>query len=129
MLGMSISSTKTGPGQQEPIRGILKQGHSATKESAKAKMLSNERTGDSSKERRVRFDLQELGRRDQEEPRRKAGERGLSTADDSECDDLPAQNATSGSHWFAATEHTTVQESVPKRKSMTGLGPSRTVTR
>ena len=51
------------------------------------------------------------------------------TADDSECDDLPAQNATSGSNRFAATEHTTVQESVPKRKSMTGLGPSRTVTR
>ena len=85
MIGMSISSTMTGPDQQAPIRGILKQGHSATKESAKAKTLSNKRTGDSSKERRVRFDLQELGRRGQEEPRRKAGERGLLTADDSEC--------------------------------------------
>ena len=30
---------------------------------------------------------------------------------------------------FAVTEHKTVQESVPKRKSMEGLGPSRTVTR
>ena len=38
----------------------------------------------------VRFALQELGRRGQEKPRRKAGERELSTADDSECDDLPA---------------------------------------
>ena len=28
MLGMSISSTMKGPGQQAPIRGILKQGHS-----------------------------------------------------------------------------------------------------
>ena len=60
MLGMSIFSTMTGPCQQDLIRGILKQDHSATKESAKAKMLSNERTGDSSKERRVRFALQEL---------------------------------------------------------------------
>ena len=33
------------------------------------------------------------------------------------------------SNRFAATEHTTVQDSVPKRKSMKGLGPSRTVTR
>ena len=73
--------------------------------------------------------MQELGRRGQEEPRRKAGERGLSTADDSECDDSAAQNTKSGSNRFAVTEHTTVQESVPKRKSMTGLGPSRTVTR
>ena len=30
MLGMSISSTTTGPGQQDLIRGILKQGLSAT---------------------------------------------------------------------------------------------------
>ena len=129
MLGMSISSTTTGPGQQEPIRGILKQGHSATKDSAKAKMLSDKRTRDSSKKRRVRFNLQELGRQGQEEPRRKAGERELSTADDSEYDDLLAQNTRSDSTRFAATEHKTVQESVPKRKSMTGLSPSRTVTR
>ena len=40
MLGMSISSTTMGPGQQDLIRGILKQGHSAIKKSAKAKMLS-----------------------------------------------------------------------------------------
>jgi hypothetical protein len=92
-------------------------------------LLSNERTADSSKERRVRFDLQEFGRRGQEEPRRKAGERKLSTADDSECDDSASQNTKSDSNRFAATEHTTVQESVSKRKSMTGLGPSRTVTR
>ena len=43
LLGMSISSTTTGPGQQDLIRGILKQGHSATKESAKAKKLPDER--------------------------------------------------------------------------------------
>ena len=53
----------------------------------------------------------------------------MSTADDSECDDLPAQNAKSVSNRFAATEHTKVQDAVPKRKSTTGLGPSRTVTR
>ena len=53
----------------------------------------------------------------------------MSTADDSECDDSAAQNTKSGSNRFAATEHTTVQDSVPKRKPMTGLGPSRTVTR
>ena len=41
---------------------------------------------------RVRFALQELGRRGQEEPRRKAGELELSTADNSECAYLPAQN-------------------------------------
>ena len=62
MLGMSISSTMTGPDQQDLIRGILKQDHSATKESAKAKKLPDERAGDSSKKRRVRFALQELGR-------------------------------------------------------------------
>ena len=77
MLGMSISSTTTGPGQQELIRGILKQGHSATKESAKAMKLSDERAGDSSKKRRVRFALQELGRRGQEEPRASASCRPL----------------------------------------------------
>ena len=37
MLGMSISSTMKRPDQQELIRGILKQGHAATKESAKTK--------------------------------------------------------------------------------------------
>ena len=47
----------------------------------------------------------------------------------SECDDLPAQNTKSDLNRFAATEHKTVQESVPKLKSMTGLSPSRTVTR
>ena len=74
-----------------------------TKESARTKKLSDERPGDSSKKRRVRFDLQELGRRDQEEPRRKAGERELSTADDSECDDSAAQNTKSDSNRFAVT--------------------------
>ena len=49
---------------------------------------------DSSKKRRVRFALQELGRRGQEEPRRKAGERKLSTADDSECDHLVIKRLT-----------------------------------
>ena len=53
----------------------------------------------------------------------------MSTADDSECDDLPAQNTKNDSNRFAVTEHKTVQDSVPKRKSMTGLDPSRTVTR
>ena len=113
MLGMPISITPmTGPDQQDLIRGILKQGHSATKESTKAKKLSDERTGDSSKKRRVRFALQELGRRGHEEPRRKAGERKLSTADDSECDDLAAQNTTSDSNWSAVTEHMKVHDSV-----------------
>ena len=37
MQGLSISSSMKQPDQQELIRGILKQGHSATKESAKAK--------------------------------------------------------------------------------------------
>ena len=53
----------------------------------------------------------------------------MSTADDSECDDSAAQNTKSDSNRFAATEYKTVQESVPKRKFMEGLGPSRTVTR
>ena len=53
----------------------------------------------------------------------------MSTADDSECDDSAAQNTTRDSNRFAATEHKTVQDSVPKRKSTTGLCPSRTVTR
>ena len=78
MSGMSISSTMKRPDQQELIRGILKQGHSATKESLKTMKLSDARTGDSSKKSRVRFALQELGRRE------------LSIADDSECDDLAA---------------------------------------
>ena len=89
----------TRPGQHDQI---LKQVYSATKESAKAKKLSDVMTGDFSKKRRVRFNLQELGRRGQEEPRRKAGERELSTADDSECDDSAAQNTKSDSNRFAA---------------------------
>ena len=52
----------------------------------------------------------------------------MPTADDKECDDSAAQNTKSDSNRFAATEHTTVQDSVPKRKSMMGLGPSRTMT-
>ena len=54
MLGMSISSTMTRPGHHDLVRGILKQGHSATKESAKAKKLSDERAGDSSKNSKIR---------------------------------------------------------------------------
>ena len=53
----------------------------------------------------------------------------MSTADDSECDGSAAQNTTRDSNRFAATKHTTVQDSVLIRKSMKRLGPSRTVTR
>ena len=49
--GLSISSTMKRSDQQELIRGILKQDHSATKKSAKTKKLSDERTGDSSKKK------------------------------------------------------------------------------
>ncbi len=87
---MSISSSTKRPDQQELIRDIFKQSHSATKESAKTKKLSDERTGYFSKKRRVRFASQELGRRSQEEPRRKAGERKLLTTDDSKCDNSAA---------------------------------------
>ena len=55
----------------------------STAEYANATMHSDERTGGSSKKSRVRFASQELGQRDHE-PRRKAGECKLSTADDSE---------------------------------------------
>ena len=71
----------------------------------------------------MRFALQELGRRGQEEPRRKAGERELSTADDSECDDSAAQNTTRDSNRFAATEHMTVQDSVPETQVHDGTVP------
>ena len=47
----------------------------------------------------------------------------LSTADDSECDDLPAQNTKSDSNRFAATEHKTVQESVPNMQVHDGTEP------
>ena len=70
MHGLSISGTAR-PNQQALIRGILKQGRSAATEHAKATTLSNEWTGDSSKKKRVRFALQELGQRCHE-PRRKA---------------------------------------------------------
>ena len=53
----------------------------------------------------------------------------MSTADDGELDDLAAQDTTSAPNRFAATEHTTVQDSVPKQKSTKRLAPSRTVTR
>ena len=88
---MSISSSTKRPDQQELIRDMFKQSHSATKESAKTKKLSDERTGDfSKKKKRVRFASQELGRRSQEKPRRKAGDRKLLTTDDSKCDNSAA---------------------------------------
>jgi hypothetical protein len=106
----------------------LKLGTSAAKEHAKSTVHSDERTGDSSKKNRVRFDLQELGQGGHE-PRRRAGERELLTADEGKLNNLAAQDTTSVPNRFAATEHTTVQDSVPKQKSTKRLAPSRTVTK
>ena len=56
----------------------------------RSKKHSDEEKGGVSKKIHVRFDLQALGSRGQEEPRRKAGERNLSIAMKSELDSLAA---------------------------------------
>ena len=63
-----------GSSQHEATRGILKQVSSTGKKSGKPMKHSDEETGSSSEKRRVRFALQELGRRDHEKPRRMADE-------------------------------------------------------
>ena len=72
--------------------------------------------------RHVRFDLQALGSRGQEEPRRKACELNPSTATMGELIVFAAQR-------FAATEHTKVHDSVLGHEPMMGPHRSRTVTR
>jgi hypothetical protein len=120
MYGLLISSpTKR---LDDQIRGILKQAHSSAKSPMKSKKHSNEEKEGVSKKRHVRFDLQALGPRDQEEPRRKAGALNLPTATTGELNVFAAQRS-------AATEHTTVHDSVLGHEPMTGPHPSRTVTR
>ena len=80
MYGLLISSPTQRPDQDEPVRGILKQAQSSAKQSVKSKKHSNEEKEGVSKKRHVRFHLQALGPRDQEEPRRKAGALNLPTA-------------------------------------------------
>ena len=81
---------------------------------------SSEEEGDLSMMRRITFALQELGQGGQ--PRRKAGELNSSTATTGELNIFAAQRS-------AATEHTTVQDSVLGHEPKTGPHPSRIVTR
>ena len=75
------------------------------------------------KKRHVRFDLQELGSRGQEESRKKAGMLNLPTVTTDELNVFAAQRS-------AVTEHTMVHDSpVLGHESMTGPHPSHTVTR
>jgi hypothetical protein len=122
MYGLLISSPTQRPDQDEPVRGILKQAQSSAKQSVKSKKHSNEEKGCVSKKRHVRCDLQELGSGGHEEPRRKAGELNSSTATTGELNIFAAQRS-------AATEHTTVQDSVLGHEPKTGPHPSRIVTR
>jgi hypothetical protein len=121
MCGLLISGTTRVLDRDEPVKGILKQDHSSAKESVKSKKHSKKEKGGVSKTRQVRFALQELGSRGQEEPRRKACELNSSTAT-RRVDLFAAQRS-------AATEHTTVHDSVLGHEPKTGLHPSRTVTR
>ena len=121
MCGLLISSSTKRPDQDEPVRGILKQDHSSAKESVKSKKHSKKEKGGVSKTRQVRFALQELGSRGQEEPRRKACELNSSTAT-RRVDLFAAQRS-------AGAEHTKVHDSTLGHRSTTGPDPSRTVTR
>ena len=71
MYGLLISSLTKQPDQENPNRGIWKQHHLSAKEPSKSKKHSNEEQEGVSTKRHVRFDLQELGSRGQEEPRHK----------------------------------------------------------
>ncbi len=93
MYGLLISSPTKRPDQDNPVRGILKQAHSSAKARVKSKKHSNEEKGGVSKKRHVRFDLQELNSRGQEEPRRKAGELNSSTATTGELNIFAAQRS------------------------------------
>ena len=88
----------------------------------KSKNHSDEEKGGVSKMRHVRFDLQVLGSRGQEEPRRKACELNLPTVTTDELNVF-------ASYWSSVTEHTKVHESVLRHEPTTGLHPSRIVTR
>jgi hypothetical protein len=88
----------------------------------KSKKYSDEEKGGVSKMRHVRFDLQALGSRGQEEPRRKACKLNLPTVTTDELNVFAAQRS-------AVTEHTKVHESVLRHEPTTGPHPSLIVTR